>query len=200
MDMLSADDAQNITFEQMSAFGILWAINRYLFHPMGYALGLDPKSGAFTMYGDGTEPISFSAEVDADKFEAFRRFQVAQREFLAARRANAGPKRAAILEDTAGAERIKAIDDEGTIHIPYEFDELDVATAIGEAFFGNDRDTVLVKLGSSLTKWVSREQTVDEVIEDLQRAKTEQPDEAGQVELPDEGERLDFVDLADEEI
>lgn len=35
--------------------GVLWLINRTVFHPRGYALAYGPETGEFTLYGDGSE-------------------------------------------------------------------------------------------------------------------------------------------------
>ena len=48
--------------------GLLWLINRVVFHPRGYALAYDPDDKAFSLLGDGREPWSFgeaSDEVEA---------------------------------------------------------------------------------------------------------------------------------------
>jgi len=39
--------------------GLLWLINRTVFHPRGYALALDTTDGRFFLCGDGTEPWTF---------------------------------------------------------------------------------------------------------------------------------------------
>lgn len=37
--------------------GLLWLINRTVFHPRGYALAIDPEAdNAFYLMGDGSEP------------------------------------------------------------------------------------------------------------------------------------------------
>jgi hypothetical protein len=58
--------------------GLLWLINRVVFHPRGFALGLDVNDDGqvvgWSMIGDGSEVWSFSGEVDDDQFakaEAF---------------------------------------------------------------------------------------------------------------------------------
>lgn len=46
--------------------GVLWMINRLVFHPRGFALGIIPdgKGGAagFELYGDGLVPWQFATE------------------------------------------------------------------------------------------------------------------------------------------
>jgi hypothetical protein len=39
--------------------GLLWLINTTVFHPRGFALAMDVKSGALSLMGDGTEPWSY---------------------------------------------------------------------------------------------------------------------------------------------
>jgi hypothetical protein len=42
--------------------GLLWLINRVVFHPRGYSLGYDPVTKDFALLGDGTETFTFGAE------------------------------------------------------------------------------------------------------------------------------------------
>jgi hypothetical protein len=42
--------------------GLLWLINRTVFHPRGYALGYDPETAAFLLLGDGREPWVFGGD------------------------------------------------------------------------------------------------------------------------------------------
>lgn len=58
--------------------GVLWAINRALFHPRGFALALetDTKSGGvvlgWSLHGDGSEPWKFTDDALEDqRFAAF---------------------------------------------------------------------------------------------------------------------------------
>jgi hypothetical protein len=39
--------------------GLLWLINRTVFHPRGFALGIDIESGGFVLYGNGDEPWDY---------------------------------------------------------------------------------------------------------------------------------------------
>ena len=53
--------------------GVLWLINKSVFHPRGFALTLvkDQDTGdikGWTLQGDGTEPWAFTTEVDDEKF------------------------------------------------------------------------------------------------------------------------------------
>jgi hypothetical protein len=55
---------------ELRAHGLLWLINRTVFHPRGYALGFDvDDTGDVTgwvLYGDGTEPWKYATEIDED--------------------------------------------------------------------------------------------------------------------------------------
>lgn len=47
--------------------GLLWLINRQVFHPRGYALALTVENGTavgWDLLGDGTGPWSFSEDID----------------------------------------------------------------------------------------------------------------------------------------
>lgn len=39
--------------------GLLWLINRSVFHPRGFALAVDTAGGGLTLYGDGSEVWKF---------------------------------------------------------------------------------------------------------------------------------------------
>lgn len=49
--------------------GLLWLINRCVFHPRGYALGVN-GAGQTVLLGDGTEPYAFGLQpgVEDDLF------------------------------------------------------------------------------------------------------------------------------------
>lgn len=62
----------------LSNTGLLWMINRNVFHPRGYALGLsldeNLEVNGWVINGDGTEPYTFDIESDKECFaeaEAF---------------------------------------------------------------------------------------------------------------------------------
>lgn len=70
-------------FSDLRDTGLLWLINRVVFHPRGYALALqwnedtngDKAAGGWQLFGDGSEPWSFAGDED-EKFaqvEAFLR-------------------------------------------------------------------------------------------------------------------------------
>jgi hypothetical protein len=52
---------------------VLWIINRVIFHPRGFALGLDTKTGELSLFGDGEVPWRFDNHtVEEDLlFDAF---------------------------------------------------------------------------------------------------------------------------------
>jgi hypothetical protein len=47
--------------------GVLWLVNRTVFHPLGFALGQDRDTGEFKLYGDGTELWSFADSLSEDE-------------------------------------------------------------------------------------------------------------------------------------
>jgi hypothetical protein len=59
-------------FEDLRTTGLLWLINRAVFHPRGYALALTVEDGEATgwsLMGDGSEPWEYGEiEVGNDKF------------------------------------------------------------------------------------------------------------------------------------
>lgn len=61
---------RDLSFDQMRTEGLLWLINRQVFHPRGYALGVfydqDGIGRGFALLGDGGEPWNF---VDGEESE-----------------------------------------------------------------------------------------------------------------------------------
>jgi hypothetical protein len=62
-------------FAELSDSGILWKINRTVFHPLGYALALhvDNDTGeamGWSIRGDGSEPFVFTNDDDDKLFSA----------------------------------------------------------------------------------------------------------------------------------
>lgn len=73
-DMCSIDPARETA--------VLWAINRYLFHPRGFALAFvidDGKVVGWEVIGHGDEVWTFSTEDDDDGFAKFEAFLDAHR-------------------------------------------------------------------------------------------------------------------------
>ncbi|MEV6102629.1 hypothetical protein [Nocardia sp. NPDC051981] len=62
----------NRPLSDLRSSGLLWLINRVTFHPHGLALGLvTDDDGAVTgwrLMGDGSEPMWFTPEDEADLF------------------------------------------------------------------------------------------------------------------------------------
>lgn len=54
--------------------GVLWMINRTIFHPRGFALAMD-DSGNLAIQGNGSEPWKFGLTdaMEDEKFAAFER-------------------------------------------------------------------------------------------------------------------------------
>lgn len=65
-------------FRRLSEYGVLWLVNRAVFHPRGFALSLvyadgEPEPYGWTIEGDGTEPWRFDEDlVEDQRFEAVR--------------------------------------------------------------------------------------------------------------------------------
>lgn len=68
---MSADETldDGIPLEHLRSSGMLWLINRVVFHPRGFALALhvdeDGQVTGWSISGDGTEPWNFT-EIDDD--------------------------------------------------------------------------------------------------------------------------------------
>lgn len=79
----------NLSFEEMRFNGLLWMINRVVFHPRGYALAFQYPDGSdlsdveehlvepegFAILGDGSEPWNYHEDINEDHhFEMFNKF------------------------------------------------------------------------------------------------------------------------------
>lgn len=54
-------------FDDLRASGLLWLINRVVFHPRGYALGFVYHEGELSgwkLQGDGTDPYRYGDDTD----------------------------------------------------------------------------------------------------------------------------------------
>lgn len=65
-------------FSALRTHGVLWAINRTLFHPRGYAMALDFETPealgepqGWTLLGDGSEQYEYLNKITNDQFTAF---------------------------------------------------------------------------------------------------------------------------------
>lgn len=79
-----AEAEKVLPWSDLRTNGILWAINRYLFHPRGYALALsyhadddneptgEPTGWAF--FGDGSEQWEYATDTTNEMFVAFEAF------------------------------------------------------------------------------------------------------------------------------
>lgn len=61
---------KQMTRVNLRKHGILWMINKAIFHPRGFALAVDER-GEFYIQGDGTEVWRFADENDEEGFEDF---------------------------------------------------------------------------------------------------------------------------------
>jgi hypothetical protein len=55
----------------LRADGVLWMVNRAVFHPRGYALAIDVATGELSLMGDGSEPWRYELDDEDDIFDAF---------------------------------------------------------------------------------------------------------------------------------
>jgi hypothetical protein len=76
----SETDPEPLPIGALREHGLLWLINRTVFHPRGYALSLhaSDRDGrdvvGWSMQGDGSEPWTFTSEVDDEQFQRVARF------------------------------------------------------------------------------------------------------------------------------
>lgn len=61
------EDRLAFDFRRMSEFGVLWLINRVVFHPRGFALALEYAEGA-------DEPLGWSIQGDGSEVWVFQGF------------------------------------------------------------------------------------------------------------------------------
>lgn len=54
----------------LRADGVLWAINRVLFHPRGFAVAVSTLDGSLWLMGDGSEPWQYGPPADEDRLFA----------------------------------------------------------------------------------------------------------------------------------
>lgn len=56
------------TFNDLEKSGLLWLINRCVFHPRGFVFGLIPDENGniagWTVVGDGKKPLQFDFDMD----------------------------------------------------------------------------------------------------------------------------------------
>ncbi len=65
-------------FAEFKLVGLLWLVNRVVFHPRGYALTFhfekDGSVSGWSMQGDGSEVWSFTTEDDDECFASVRAY------------------------------------------------------------------------------------------------------------------------------
>lgn len=73
---MTASKPSSRPLSELRETGILWLINRVVFHPRGYALALtveeDGTVSGWSIQGDGSEPWCFSETDDDESFVALR--------------------------------------------------------------------------------------------------------------------------------
>lgn len=55
----------------LRADGVLWMINKSVFHPRGFALAIEVESGNLTLMGDGRQPWTYDHDIEPELFIAF---------------------------------------------------------------------------------------------------------------------------------
>lgn len=72
------EDRPFLPFSDLRTHGLLWLINRVVFHPRGFALALDVEDdGTVTgwkMLGDGSEVWTFTGDADDEEYAKATRF------------------------------------------------------------------------------------------------------------------------------
>lgn len=69
-------EGEGLPFEHLTNHGVLWAINRVLFHPRGFALAVHTTKetgliSGWSIIWDGSEPGTFTEETDDEHFALF---------------------------------------------------------------------------------------------------------------------------------
>lgn len=78
------DLAEALPLSALHDTGVLWLINRVVFHPRGFALAIDVNRETgevtgWTLLGDGTEPWRFAEDRDNVQYAAVEAFIEAHR-------------------------------------------------------------------------------------------------------------------------
>jgi hypothetical protein len=68
--MMATPAQPSVSVVDLRSSGLLWLINRAVFHPRGFALAIDSKTGVFSLLGDGSEEFTFTPDDDAAGFKA----------------------------------------------------------------------------------------------------------------------------------
>lgn len=79
---MDEDYGEGRTFQEFREAGLLWLVNRVVFHPRGYALAFhqndDGEITGWSLKGDGTEPWYYGSNSDEDKHFADVQFTLSQ--------------------------------------------------------------------------------------------------------------------------
>lgn len=59
--------------DDLPDLGFLWAINRLVFHPRGWALSWSREEQSWQLWGDGTEAWQFDYETDKERQAVFEK-------------------------------------------------------------------------------------------------------------------------------
>lgn len=54
--------------------GLLWLINKVVFHPRGFAMAVDRYTNQWQLWGNGDEPWGFESKVNDEKFIMVEKF------------------------------------------------------------------------------------------------------------------------------
>jgi hypothetical protein len=86
-DVVRHGGAPAFDFARLSEYGVLWLLNKAVFHPRGFALSLIYEDGkneprGWSIEGDGSEVWSFGGDIDEEaKFAAVEDLLMQAREF-----------------------------------------------------------------------------------------------------------------------
>lgn len=77
-DPLEPNFDKDLTLTDLRDYGLIWAINKMILHPRGYAMSinLDHETGeaiGWNILGNGTEPHSFDEGSDLGGFTKFQK-------------------------------------------------------------------------------------------------------------------------------
>lgn len=72
-DNVHRDERPIFDFRRLSEYGVLWLVNRVVFHPRGFALALEYADGeteprGWSIQGDGSETWRFEGFDEDEKF------------------------------------------------------------------------------------------------------------------------------------
>lgn len=65
------EGAESRPWSELTESGLLWLINRVVFHPRGFALGINEDG--WTLQGEGKEVWAFEIATDEEKFLALKK-------------------------------------------------------------------------------------------------------------------------------